>query len=71
MNSTSDTNDSVLEPNQSLAQVADNDLTIPDPSTDHTVEFATATSSREETDSQAEPAIAFDLRSRTLSMYFH
>ena len=70
MTSTSDTNVSVMEPNQSFAQAADNNLTRPDPPTDHTAAFATATSSPPETGSEEDQEVAFRLSSRSYSQEY-
>ena len=67
---TSDQNVSVLEPDESLAQAADNALTRPDSSAEHTDEFATATCSPAETGSEEDQEVGFRLRSRSYSQEY-
>ena len=55
---------------QPLAQAADNDLTRPDSSSEHTDGFATATSSPAETVSEEDQEVAFRLRSRSHSQEY-
>ena len=67
---TSDIMVSARDLDQSLAQAADNDLTRPASSSDHTDEFATATSSPAETDPTEDQEVAFRLRSESHSQEY-
>ena len=70
MISTSDRNVSVLEPAESLAQAADNSLTKPAPSSEHSDEFETATSSPAEPRSEEDQEITFRIRSGSHSQEY-